>query len=293
MMDLFGKLGGLDQAQGQISSQLGTNPQQTASALEAAVPLLLGALTRNAAQPGGLESLAGALDRHDGRALDHFQQGQLPSTQDGQAIVGKIFGGQGQAAANAVSQRSGLSPQLAMQVLSMLAPLVMAYLGRQRQTQGNQSQGVGQGGGLGDLGGLLGGLLGGGAAAGGLGGLLGGLLGGGQTQAQSVPRTQPQWSGGQAFGNPSSGDQLSGGLGSGSLFPGSAPASSAQGGYGMGTQVDLDQMNGRGQGYAQQEPLPQTQQQGGDLLSTLNRTLDRDGDGNALNDLIGMFGGRR
>jgi hypothetical protein len=267
MMDLFGKLGGLGQAQGQISSQLGTNPQQTSSALEAAVPLLLGALTRNAAQPGGMESLMGALNQHDGRALDRFQQGQMPDTQDGQAIVGKIFGGQGQAAANAVSQRSGLSPQLAMQVLSMLAPLVLAYLSRQRSNQnGGLSQGN-QGGGMGDLGGLLGGLLGGGGA-GGLGGLLGGLLGGGQAQAQSASQSQLQMGGG------------------GALFPGSAPAGREQGNaYTGGAQTDLDQMNGRGQG--------QTQHQGGDLLSTLNRTLDRDGDGNALNDLIGMFGGRR
>lgn len=282
-MDLFSKLGGLGQAQGQISSQLGTNPQQTSSALEAAVPLLLGALTRNAAQPGGMDSLSGALDQHDGRDLDRFQQGQMPDPQDGQAIVGKIFGGQGQAAANAVSQRSGLSPQLAMQVLSMLAPLVLAYLSRQRGGQGGglgQSQGS-QGGGLGDLGGLLGGLLGGGAA-GGLGGLLGGLLGGGQSQGQSAPQMQPQ----------RSSDQWAGGQG-GSLFPGSAPAGNADG-YGMGNsaQNDLDGMNGQDSGRAQQ--MPQTGQQGGgDLLSTLNRTLDRDGDGNALNDLIGMFGGRR
>ena len=286
-MDLFSKLGGLGQAQGQISSQLGTNPQQTSSALEAAVPLLLGALTRNAAQPGGMDSLSGALDQHDGRDLDRFQQGQMPDPQDGQAIVGKIFGGQGQAAANAVSQRSGLSPQLAMQVLSMLAPLVLAYLSRQRGGQGGglggglgQNQGS-QGGGLGDLGGLLGGLLGGGAA-GGLGGLLGGLLGGGQSQGQSAPQMQTQ----------RGSDQWAGGQG-GSLFPGSAPAGSADG-YGMGSsaQDDLDRMNGQELGRGQQ--MPQAQQQGGgDLLSTLNRTLDRDGDGNALNDLIGMFGGRR
>ncbi|WP_288481286.1 DUF937 domain-containing protein [uncultured Deinococcus sp.] len=283
MMDLFSRLGGMGQAQGQISSQLGTDPQQTSSALEAAVPLLLGALTRNAAQPGGMESLTGALNQHDGRALDLFQQGQMPDMRDGQAIVGKIFGGQGQAAANAVSQRSGLSPQLAMQVLSMLAPLVLAYLSRQR---GGQGGGLGQGqssqgGGLGDLGGLLGGLLGGGGS-GGLGGLLGGLLGGGHSQGQSAPQMQTQ----------RGSDQWAGGQG-GSLFPGSAPAGSGQGGDMGSAQNDLDQLNGRTRDDAQQTRQPQPQPQGGDLLSTLNRTLDRDGDGNALNDLIGMFGGRR
>jgi len=59
-------------ALGQISGQIGADPQSTQTAVSAALPLLLGALARNASQPGGAEALAGALGRdHDGSVLDH------------------------------------------------------------------------------------------------------------------------------------------------------------------------------------------------------------------------------
>lgn len=210
MMDIFNMLGGLGQAQETVSRRLGTSPQQTEAALEAAVPLLLSALTRNAQTPDGAAALASALDQHSGQALDLFSQGQTPDLQEGQQILGHVFGPQQQAAAQAVSRRAGIDPQLAMQLLAMVAPLVLAYLGR-RQT-GSQS--------------------------GGIGGILGGILGGG----------------------------------GGPVLP-SSP------------QDSVDQFGHAGTG-----------QMGGNLggiVGTLNSVLDRDGDGNALNDLIEMFGGRR
>ncbi|MFW8625828.1 DUF937 domain-containing protein [Deinococcus sp. ME38] len=239
MMDIFNMLGGMGQAQQTVARQTGASPDQTQAAIQAALPLLLGALTRNAAQPGGLDALSGALNRHDGSALDAFTQGQAPDTQDGQKILGHVFGAQQSQAAQAVGKRAGIDPQLAMQIMSMLAPLVLAYLSRQRQGQGAQAGGA-------DLGSVLGGLLGGGAA-GGLGGLLGGMLGGGaQPQAQT----------------------------------GHAPAS---------TGGDLGGLLGSVLGGA---PAPQqTAPAGGGLMGTLNRALDSDGDGSALDDLIGMFGG--
>jgi len=50
----------------QISQQLGVEPQQADKAVSAALPLLLGALGRNAAQPDGAQSLFGALNRDHG-----------------------------------------------------------------------------------------------------------------------------------------------------------------------------------------------------------------------------------
>lgn len=265
MMDIFNMLGGMGQAQQQVSNQLGTDPRQTESALEAAVPLLLGAMTRNAAQPGGLDALAAAVNQHDDSAILGFQQGQMPDLNEGQKILGHVFGGQQQAAANALSQRAGINPQMAMQILMMVAPLILSYLSNRSRAQGGQMGGNmggqmglpgGMGGQMGGLGSILGGLLGGGmagGAAGGLGSVLGGMLGGAQPQGQPYQQTQP-------YQQP----QSSGGA----MFPG-FPGGQAQ-----------PQMGGQ-------------MGQAGDLLGTLNRTLDRDGDGNALDDLIGMFGGRR
>lgn len=244
MMDIFNMLGGMGQAQQTVGRQLGTTPHQTEAAMEAAVPLLLGALSRNAQTPEGAAALRGALDRHDGRALDHFGQGQMPNPQDGHKILGHLFGTQQDAAASAVSQRAGIDPQMAMQVLMMLAPLVMNYLGRQRQG-GN----AGTGGGGFDIGSILGGLLGGGMGPG---------TSGGQDQQPQAP---DDYSGSVLDGGP--------------VIPGlprhDGPTGSAQ----------------------RQQPRTGQQADMGGMIGTLNNALDRDGDGNALNDLIGMFGGRR
>lgn len=291
MMDLFNMLGGMGQAQQTVGNRLGTDPNQTQAAMEAAVPLLLGAMTRNAQQPDGAQALASALDRHDGSALDLFGQGQAPDPSQGQKILGHVFGNQQQAAANAVGRRAGIDPGLAMQVLSMAAPLVLGYLSRQRQGGGFGQMGGGQmGGGMGgiDLGSILGGMLGGG-----MGGL-GGMLGGGQGQ---MP---PQ----------------GGVLGGGSVIPGYSQDPYGQSGYAqdprqshqgevLGGPVISDYTrDSSGQSGYDQSPLGQpghvgTGQMGGGMgnvggvIGTLNNVLDRDGDGNALDDLIGMFGGGR
>ncbi|GAA5501349.1 hypothetical protein Dxin01_01081 [Deinococcus xinjiangensis] len=248
MMDIFNMLGGMSGAEQQVSQQLGTNSQQTASALEAAVPLLLGALTRNASTPEGAASLSSALNDHTGDTIGLFNQGQMPDQSVGQGILGHVFGSQQNAAVNAVAQRAGISPQLAMQILMMLAPIVLNYLAKQRSGQaGNVGASTG---GMGDIGSILGSILGGG----GLGSVLGQVLGGG-AQTQSVPSQNYQ--------------QPQGSITGGSVIPGYPSGNT-------GAAAQPSQMGDLG-----------------GMIGTLNNVLDRDGDGNALNDLIGMFGGRR
>ncbi|MEM6645531.1 MAG: DUF937 domain-containing protein [Bacteroidota bacterium] len=56
----------------QISQQLDANPQQVQTAMQAAVPALVGALAKNTQTPEGAQSLASALERdHDGSVLDN------------------------------------------------------------------------------------------------------------------------------------------------------------------------------------------------------------------------------
>jgi hypothetical protein len=119
--------------------------------------------------PEGAENLNNALEQHhDGGILDNIgglagmifgggQSAAPPPQADAGGILGHILGGsQGQVAQN-VSERTGLSLGQVAQILMFLAPIVMGYLGRQKQEQG--------------------------VGADGLGGLLGGLLGGSQSQA--------------------------------------------------------------------------------------------------------------
>ena len=60
--ELFAQLQGAPMQQ--VSQQLGIGQMQASSAVGAALPLLLGALGRNTAQPQGAEALFGALQRN-------------------------------------------------------------------------------------------------------------------------------------------------------------------------------------------------------------------------------------
>lgn len=101
--------------------------------------------------------------RHDGSLLENI--GGLLSgnaqaiSQDGGKILEHIFGSNRPAVEQGISQKTGINLQKTGPLLALLAPIVMAYLGKEKR-QANTN-------------------------AGGLGDLLGGLLGGGQSQRQS------------------------------------------------------------------------------------------------------------
>ncbi len=198
--DLFSQLSG--PALQQISQQLGASPAQTSGAIAAALPMILGAMGRNAAQPGGAEALFGALGRdHNsggglGDILGAVLGGQQGRQTDGLGQLGHIFGSQLPRAESGLGQATGLGGDKAQMLLKILAPIVMTYLAK--RTFGGQQEAASPqalGGILGqeqaqvrEAGGLGGGLLGAvldqdGDGQLGLGDLLkigGGLLGGGR-----------------------------------------------------------------------------------------------------------------
>jgi hypothetical protein len=126
----------------QISQQLGTDHGTTETAIQAALPMLVGALARNAQSPTQAGALANALSRdHDGSILDnvagYLGQG---STATGDGILGHVLGDNRQAVATGLGQVSGLDPAKAGMLLSLLAPLVMGALGK-AQRSGNLDPG--------------------------------------------------------------------------------------------------------------------------------------------------------
>lgn len=173
----------------QLASQLGVDETTAEAATRQAIPALLGGLQANADDPAGAASLAGALGNHSSALIDGGVNLDDVDTDDGQKIVGNIFGPNATDVAHTLggnlSQQSGLIQKL----LPILAPIVLSYLAKRLgggQAMGGQAMGGlamgGQGGG--GLGDLLGSMLGGGGGAAGgqgsIGDLLGGLLGGGR-----------------------------------------------------------------------------------------------------------------
>lgn len=132
----------------QIGSQLGTGHAQTAGAIAAALPMILGAMGRNASQADGADALFGALGRDHNTGggiadiLGAVLGGQQSRQTDGLGQLGHIFGGQLPRAEAGLGQATGLGNDKAQMLLKILAPIVMAYLARrmfggQQQAQGS------------------------------------------------------------------------------------------------------------------------------------------------------------
>lgn len=142
--DIFSQLSG--PALQQISQQLGTGQAQTAGAVAAALPMILGAMGHNTSQPQGANALFGALGRDHAAArggiadiLGAVLGGQQSRQTDGLGQLGHIFGGQQQTAESGLGQATGLGSDKAQMLMKILAPIVMAYLAK-RMFGGGQQQ---------------------------------------------------------------------------------------------------------------------------------------------------------
>ncbi len=143
--DLLGQQQGT-QAVDQISQQVGAQPSLVNSAIQMALPMILNQMANNASSPQGAESLNNALERDHagGGILDNLgglgslifgggQQQSVPKQADAGGILGHIFGGNQSQVTQQVSQQSGLGIGQVAQILMFLAPIVMGYLGKQKQ----------------------------------------------------------------------------------------------------------------------------------------------------------------
>lgn len=138
--------------------KFGINRNQVIALLAVAAPLIISYLRKKSQDSNEAESLNNALDKdHDGSILDDVSQADARQDEGG-SILNHVFGGDKQNVENKLSQNTGISIDKIGPILSMLAPIIMGYIGREKQ-QNN-------------------------VGAGGLGDLLGGILGGAQNQAQ-------------------------------------------------------------------------------------------------------------
>ena len=121
-----------------LSRSLGADRGQTQNAMTAALPILVGALARNASKPGGAEALHKAISRdHDGSILDDIAGAvSSPNLSDGQGILKHVLGGRNQNVQQGVAKASGLGNDQVGKMLATLAPLVLGSLGRAKNTGG-------------------------------------------------------------------------------------------------------------------------------------------------------------
>jgi hypothetical protein len=133
-------------AAGQLAQRLGVSESTAQTAVQLAVPLILAALARNAAQPQGAQDLHQAVaSDHDGSILDQLSSylGN-PQAANGSGILGHVLGGQRPAVESNLAQATGLDQNSAGSLLEMVAPLVMGAVGREQQQNGLDPDGLSQ-----------------------------------------------------------------------------------------------------------------------------------------------------
>ncbi len=135
-----------NQVSGQIASKTGLDPQMTQKVVNMGLPAIMGALNKNSDDPQGAQGLSSALDNHDGSILDNLSSAlgdNAQSTQtDGAKILGHILGNKQENINSQISNDSGIDTGKVMQILSLLAPIVMGYLGKQKTESNLDASGI-------------------------------------------------------------------------------------------------------------------------------------------------------
>ncbi len=120
-----------DASIGDISRQLGQDEGTTSKAIDAALPMLIGALTRSAATDDGAGLNRALESKHDGSILDDVAGFIKQDDQsDGRGILGHILGKNHDAAAMLLGSQSGIGEGKAASLMATLAPVVLGALGK-------------------------------------------------------------------------------------------------------------------------------------------------------------------
>jgi len=292
-----------------LTQQTGADRTQTTKATSAVISSLMGALARNASTPDGAASLANALDRdHDGSILD---------------MIGGLMKGGREAPGQGMPTGGGLMDLVTGMASGqggggdLLGSLLGGVLGGGGAQQQPQSRGGGLGGLLGGIlgggggrqqqgGGGIGDLLGGlmkqtqGTDGGGMGDLLGGLLGGRQagTQENIPPQFRKTLDGGGILDHVLGSQKEeaareiseSSGLSMGKVLPLMATLAPILMGM-LGKAKRQTNTDAGGLGGALMDMVTQSQtnpRQSAPDLGIAGTLLDQDGDGQVIDDILGM-----
>jgi hypothetical protein len=130
-----------------LAETLGTNPDSTRTAANAAIPMLLSALGTQAATRDGARNLASAVDSLDNRVLDNLPQSlnggggaSLNLGETGTRLLSSLLGGGTLSGLSSLLSRfTGLGSGLMSSLLTMLAPIVLGVLKHRTQGMGSDA----------------------------------------------------------------------------------------------------------------------------------------------------------
>lgn len=146
-----------------LAQEANAKPEQVEQLTNLAIPEILKKLQQNASTQEGAESLSKAVDQHETDLDDLMGFFNKTDQQDGDKILGHIFGAQKPEVEANLASSTGLDMGTVISLLTKFAPMILSMLALkkkfmpQHETQKAPTQAPG---GL-DLGGILGDLMGG------------------------------------------------------------------------------------------------------------------------------------
>lgn len=151
LLDLFmGKEG--NEVAEKAENKFGISKNQIIALLIAATPLVISYLRKKTKDKNEAEALNNALDKdHDGSILNNISSVE-EKEQEGNSILGHIFGNDKPKVENELSEKTGISLGKIGPILAMAAPIIMGFIGKEKREKNTDSNGLGD---------LLGNIMGG------------------------------------------------------------------------------------------------------------------------------------
>lgn len=122
-----------------LTGKTGGDAGQVESAIQSAIPSLIGSMTKNASSTDGAKSLLGALSQHqDTNSIS--SQIENADEIDGGKIIGKIMGGGKDDFISSIASKSGLNFGQTNSLLSSIAPAILSFISSAAKPDTAESQ---------------------------------------------------------------------------------------------------------------------------------------------------------
>jgi hypothetical protein len=127
------------------SSKTSEDKSKITSVLGMAMPLILGAMKRNAKDPKGAESLDKALqsEKHNGNVLNNLENKNSEElTNEGSKILSHVLGAKQSGVSKTIAGTLNIDEASVNNILEMAAPIVMGLLGQQKRKDNVDASGL-------------------------------------------------------------------------------------------------------------------------------------------------------
>lgn len=127
----------------QLSQSTGADASQVQQLIKLGLPTLIQSLGKNASTEEGASSLAKALDNHKDDNVDDIESFlNNVDREDGAKILNHVLGNNKQKVQGNLANQTGLQANQVSNIMSLLAPMLLGTLGKQKSSNNVDSSGL-------------------------------------------------------------------------------------------------------------------------------------------------------